>query len=53
MKKIIYLSVAALVISMAGGCVMVKHDNGKHKGWTKNTNNPHHPATTNPGKKKK
>ncbi len=24
-------------------------DNGKHKGWTKNTNNPHHPQTTNPG----
>ncbi len=24
-------------------------DNGKHKGWYKNTNNPHHPNTTNPG----
>jgi hypothetical protein len=32
---------------------MVKKDNGKHKGWTKNTNNPHHPASTNPGQKKK
>lgn len=26
-----------------------KKDNGLHKGWTKNTNNPHHPNTTNPG----
>ncbi|MEJ8803115.1 hypothetical protein [Pontibacter sp. H249] len=24
-------------------------DNGLHKGWYKNTNNPHHPRTTNPG----
>jgi hypothetical protein len=27
-------------------CVVVKKDNGKHKGWTKNPNNPHHPAST-------
>lgn len=26
-----------------------KKDNGKHKGWYKNPNNPHHPNTTNPG----
>lgn len=26
-----------------------KKDNGLHKGWYKNTNNPHHPRTTNPG----
>lgn len=24
-------------------------DKGLHKGWYKNTNNPHHPSTTNPG----
>lgn len=24
-------------------------DNGLHKGWYKNPNNPHHPRTTNPG----
>ncbi|SFU92479.1 hypothetical protein SAMN04487941_3399 [Pontibacter akesuensis] len=24
-------------------------DNGLHKGWYKNPNNPHHPLTTNPG----
>jgi hypothetical protein len=33
-------------------CVVVKKDNGKHKGWFKNRNNPHHPNTTNPGKAK-
>ncbi|MBC5993701.1 hypothetical protein [Pontibacter cellulosilyticus] len=26
-----------------------KKDNGLHKGWYKNPNNPHHPSTTNPG----
>jgi hypothetical protein len=26
-----------------------KKDSGKHKGWYKNPNNPHHPNTTNPG----
>lgn len=25
------------------------HHKGYKKGWTKNTNNPHHPRTTNPG----
>ncbi|TXK23461.1 hypothetical protein FVR03_22560 [Pontibacter qinzhouensis] len=28
-------------------------DNGLHKGWYKNTNNPHYPNTTNPGHTKK
>ena len=26
------------------------YNNGNHKGWYKNTNNPHHPNSTNPGK---
>jgi len=30
--------------------VNLKHDNGKHKGWYKNSNNPHHRQSTNPGK---
>lgn len=33
-------------------CLVVKHDNGKHKGWYKNSNNPHHPNTINLGKSK-
>jgi hypothetical protein len=31
----------------------MKKDNGLHKGWTKNPNNPHHPASTNPGQANK
>lgn len=30
--------------------VFVNKDNGHHKGWYKNPNNPHHPKSTNPGK---
>ena len=26
-----------------------KTDNGGHRGWFKNRNNPHNPNTTNPG----
>lgn len=32
--------------------VLVREDNGKHKGWYKNPHNPHHPHSTNPGKSK-
>lgn len=32
--------------------VLVKKDNGKHRGWNNNSNNPHHPNSTNPGKAK-
>ena len=41
--------------SQIGKVVIVKEskvankDNGLHKGWYKNPNNPHHPRTTNPG----
>jgi len=43
-----------LIVSLNSCAVVVvdKKDNGKHKGWTKNTNNPHHPQSTNPGKGK-
>lgn len=27
-----------------------KHDNGKHTGWYKNSNNSHHPNSSNTGK---
>ncbi len=29
-----------------------RKDNGNHNGWYKNSNNPHHPNTTNPGHNK-
>ena len=41
-----------LVLSISFACtrktvvVHQKKDNGKHKGWYKNPNNPHHPAST-------
>ncbi|WP_299703193.1 hypothetical protein [uncultured Pontibacter sp.] len=40
--------------SNTGQVVIIKdskagHHKGYKKGWTKNTNNPHHPRTTNPG----
>lgn len=54
MKKIFFLALLSSAILLSTtACVTVKHDNGKHKGWTKNPNNPHHPNTTNPGHTKK
>ena len=35
------------------GSATARKDNGLHKGWYKNPNNPHHPNTTNPGHTKK
>jgi glycerol uptake facilitator-like aquaporin len=43
------LFAGAMLLSVTPGCKAIKTDNGKHKGWFKNTNNPHHPLTTNPG----
>lgn len=50
MKNIAALFLTLLILATSS-CVIVqpKHDNGKHKGWYKNPNNPHHPNTTNPG----
>ncbi|MGZ4097916.1 MAG: hypothetical protein ACXVNM_03515 [Bacteroidia bacterium] len=31
-------------------CLVVRTDNGNHRGWYKNTNNPHNPLSTNPGR---
>jgi len=41
-----------VLLFAATSCVVVRKDNGKHRGWFKNRNNPHHPRTTNPGKSK-
>lgn len=43
---------AGFLFSLTSCAVMVRKDNGKHKGWYKNSNNPHHPFSTNPGKAK-
>lgn len=41
-----------LLLNLTSCLVLVNKDNGKHKGWYKNPNNPHHPNSTNPGKSK-
>lgn len=50
MKTRLLLLLIPAVVGMAqlSSC-KVRHDNGKHKGWFKNSKNPHHPASTNPG----
>ena len=55
MNKIaIMLVLSFSLLFGATSCVVVyKTDNGKHKGWYKNRNNPHHPNSTNPGHTKK
>ncbi|MCD6068295.1 MAG: hypothetical protein K0S33_3121 [Bacteroidetes bacterium] len=55
--KAIKFTIASLLISFLlvpqlSCIVTTRHDNGKHKGWYKNPNNPHNPNTTNPGKTK-
>lgn len=46
---LIILAASALLLSLnLSSCVVVqpheRHDNGLHKGWYKNPNNPHNPA---------
>lgn len=41
-----------LLFSVTSCVVLVGKDNGQHRGWYKNSNNPHHPNSTNPGKSK-
>ena len=37
------------VVVISKSKTATRKDNGLHKGWYKNPNNPHHPRTTNPG----
>jgi hypothetical protein len=43
----------AILFTAESCVVLVKDDNGKHKGWYKNPKNPHHPFTNNPGHSKR
>lgn len=56
-KKATGTSRSGKVVIVDGKTIRVgtvaKKDNGLHKGWYKNPNNPHHPNTTNPGHTKK
>lgn len=46
------LSIIGLTFGAASCTVFVTPNNGNHKGWFKNSNIPHHPYSTNPGKSK-
>jgi hypothetical protein len=53
LKKIaILLLCTGLLFSTSSCVVLVKKDNGKHKGWFKNPNNSHNPISKNPGMSK-
>ena len=46
-KKIAIIVLSILfVLSLTSCAVLVKKDNGKHKGWYKNKNNPHNAASS-------
>jgi len=51
-RKFGFIVLCALLFFGTTGCyVTSRNDNGKHKGWFKNTNNPHHPnSKKNKGK---
>jgi len=40
------------LIFVTSSCVVVRKDNGKHRGWFKNRNNPPHLNSKFPGKSK-
>ena len=49
--RLLALTVCFTYLISATSCaVIMPKDSGLHKGWFKNPNNPHNPATTNPGK---
>ena len=50
-RPLIVLVIAGLLIS-ASACVVVKKDNGRHRGWFKNRKTPHHRQAVKPGKVK-
>ncbi len=41
--------IAGFLFTGISCAVIVKSNNGNHKGWYKNPNNPHHPQSSNPG----
>lgn len=43
---------AGLIFSTTSCTVITPKNNGNHKGWYKNSNNPHNPNSTNTGKAK-
>ncbi|MDQ3192237.1 MAG: hypothetical protein M3Q58_11655 [Bacteroidota bacterium] len=53
LKRIaVVVLLAGLIFNLSSCIILYPKDNGKHKGWFKNSKNPHHPHSTNPGKSK-
>jgi len=40
----------AAILLGSTSCLVVRTDNGHHRGWHKNPKNPHNPISTNPGR---
>ncbi|MDP3461510.1 MAG: hypothetical protein Q8S18_01845 [Bacteroidales bacterium] len=53
-KTMLILMLFSILMVAASSCVTVRQGPAKNqpRGWFKNSNNPHHPRTTNPGHKK-
>lgn len=52
-KRIVAVGLCIGILTNFSSClVFVGKENGQKKGWNKNSNNPHHPNSTNPGKSK-
>jgi len=52
-KGLVILVLCTGILLSASSCVVyMKGDNGRHKGWFKNSHNPHHPYTTDQAKRK-
>jgi hypothetical protein len=47
---VILLLCLGFLLSVNSCVVFLRKDNGNHKGWYKNQNNPHNPYSTNKGK---
>jgi hypothetical protein len=53
LKSILILILCLIVVFSSTSCVvLVKRDNGNHKGWFKNPKNPHNPNYMDMGKHK-
>jgi hypothetical protein len=47
---IVLVCCMGLLFGSTACAVYVKKDQGNHRGWYKNSNNPHHHHSTNPAK---
>lgn len=48
--SILLIAVSLVLLISSSSCIILHpRENGGKRGWYKNSNNPHHPNTTNPG----